>query len=92
MARTDDNPRSQFSSRHPNSARAMGNWERKSSYLLHEIVKFRTYIDCLNAAQLQKEKLYASRTAAAESEQAAKNDEVQGKAEGETAAGEKAAT
>lgn len=51
----------QFSSRHPNSTRAMTNWERKSSYLLREIVKFRTYIDCLNAAQLQKEKLYASR-------------------------------
>lgn len=39
----------------------MANWERKSSYLLREIVKFRTYIDCLNAAQAQKEKLYASR-------------------------------
>ena len=51
----------QFSSRHPNSAKAMANWERKSSYLLHEIVKFRTYIDCLQAAQAQKEKIYASR-------------------------------
>lgn len=39
----------------------MANWERKSSYLLREIVKFRTYIDCLNAAQSQKEKIYASR-------------------------------
>ena len=37
----------------------MANWERKSSYLLREIVKFRTYIDCLSAAQLQKEKIYA---------------------------------
>ncbi|KAL8966293.1 MAG: hypothetical protein Q9183_003434, partial [Haloplaca sp. 2 TL-2023] len=31
-----------FSTRHPNSAKAMANWERKSSYLLREIVKFRT--------------------------------------------------
>ena len=51
----------QFSSRHPNSVKAMANWERKSSYLLHEIVKFRTYIDCLQAAQAQKEKIYANR-------------------------------
>lgn len=50
-----------FSSRHPNSTKAMANWERKSSYLLHEIVKFKTYIDCLQAAQAQKEKIYAER-------------------------------
>ena len=48
-----------FSPRHPNLTKAMGNWERKSSYLLREIVKFRTYIDTLQAAQEQKEKLYA---------------------------------
>ena len=42
--------------------KAMANWERKSSYLLREIVKFRTYIDCLQAAQVQKEAIYASRT------------------------------
>lgn len=41
----------------------MANWERKSSYLLREIVKFRTYIDCLQTAQAQKEKIYASRSA-----------------------------
>ncbi|CRG83297.1 PH and SEC7 domain-containing protein C11E3,11c [Talaromyces islandicus] len=50
-----------FSPRHPNSTKAMSNWERKSSYLLREIVKFRTYIDCLQAAKTQREKLYASR-------------------------------
>lgn len=50
-----------FSPRHPNAAKAMSNWERKSSYLLREIVKFRTYIDCLVAANTQKEKIYASR-------------------------------
>jgi hypothetical protein len=50
-----------FSPRHPNSTKAMANWERKSSYLLREIVKFRTYIDCLQAAQAHKEKIYSSR-------------------------------
>ncbi|KAL8666237.1 MAG: hypothetical protein Q9168_007525 [Polycauliona sp. 1 TL-2023] len=49
-----------FSTRHPNSTKAMANWERKSSYLLREIVKFRTYIDCLHAAQVCKEAVYAS--------------------------------
>lgn len=46
----------------------MANWERKSSYILHEIVKFRTYIDCLQAAQAQKEKLYVGRAAATSEE------------------------
>jgi len=51
----------QFTLRHPNSTKAMANWERKSSYLLHEIVKFGVYIDCLEAAQKEKEKVYADR-------------------------------
>lgn len=50
-----------FSPRHPNATKAMVNWERKSSYLLREIVKFRTYIDSLRGALDQKEKIYASR-------------------------------
>lgn len=41
----------------------MANWERKSSYLLREIVKFRTYIDSLTAAQNLKNKIYAEREA-----------------------------
>lgn len=49
-----------FSPRHPNSVKAMSNWERKSSYLLREIVKFRTYIDSLRNAIVQKGKIYAS--------------------------------
>jgi hypothetical protein len=53
----------QFSPRHPNAAKAMANWERKSQYLLREIVKFRTYIDTLTAAQVQKQKIYAERAA-----------------------------
>ena len=50
-----------FSPRHPNAARAMTNWEKKSAHLLREIVKFRTYIDSLRATNLQKEKIYAMR-------------------------------
>ncbi|KAI9759841.1 MAG: hypothetical protein M4579_002048 [Chaenotheca gracillima] len=50
-----------FSPRHPNATKAMSNWERKSSYLLREIVKFRTYIDSLTAAQTHKEKIYKER-------------------------------
>lgn len=41
----------------------MANWERKSSYLLREIVKFRTYIDSLTASQTLKNKIYADREA-----------------------------
>ncbi|MCJ1398701.1 hypothetical protein MMC11_001902 [Xylographa trunciseda] len=57
-----------FSPRHPNHNKAMTNWERKSSYLLREIVKFRTYADCLHAAQMQKEKVYAEKARALEGE------------------------
>lgn len=51
-----------FSPRHPNSAKAMANWERKSSYLLHEIIKFRTYIECLNSASILRERIRAGET------------------------------
>ncbi|KAJ0417180.1 hypothetical protein BJY00DRAFT_290074 [Aspergillus carlsbadensis] len=50
-----------FSPRHPNAGKAMANWERKSSYLLREIVKFRTYIDSLQNAIDAKNKIYAAR-------------------------------
>ena len=53
----------------------MSNWERKSSYLLREIVKFRTYIDCLQAAQVQKEKIYAERKKSAPTEEVKPEDE-----------------
>lgn len=49
-----------FSPRHPNAVKAMTNWERKSSYLLREIVKFRTYIDSLRNAINQKSKILPS--------------------------------
>jgi hypothetical protein len=54
----------------------MANWEKKSSYLLREIVKFRTYIDCLQAAEAGKQKIYAER--------AARKVEEEGDEEGDT--------
>lgn len=42
----------------------MANWERKSSYLLREIVKFRTYIDTLHGADATKQRIYAERSLA----------------------------
>jgi len=50
-----------FTPRGHNSAKAMANWERKSSYLLREIVKFRTYVDGLQQAQRRRAEIYAER-------------------------------
>jgi hypothetical protein len=48
----------------------MANWEKKSAYLLREIVKFKTYVDSLKVAQQQKEVIEQEREARA-SEKAA---------------------
>ena len=58
----------------------MANLERKSSYLLREIVKFRTYIDSLQAAQAQKEKINAGKdkVAAAATAATAENSSAAG--------------
>ncbi|KAI4717928.1 hypothetical protein E4T48_05867 [Aureobasidium sp. EXF-10727] len=40
-----------------------GNWEKKSAYLLREVVKFRTYIEALERACRAKEKVYEERHA-----------------------------
>ncbi|KAI1770120.1 hypothetical protein F4818DRAFT_275643 [Hypoxylon cercidicola] len=50
-----------FTPRGNNASKAMTNWERKSSYLLREIVKFRTYVDCLQHAKTRQEEVYAER-------------------------------
>ena len=39
----------------------MTNWEKKSAYLLKELVKFKTYVDSLNEAKLAKERVYTTR-------------------------------
>ena len=46
-----------FSARGVNAHKAMGNWERKSSYLLKEIVKFRTYADVLGFAREERRRV-----------------------------------
>ncbi|GAM87487.1 hypothetical protein ANO11243_055120 [Dothideomycetidae sp. 11243] len=46
-----------YSPRHPNLGRAIANWENKSAFLLREIVKFRTYIDALNLAGEEKQRI-----------------------------------
>ncbi|KAI5204217.1 hypothetical protein E4T39_03813 [Aureobasidium subglaciale] len=41
--------------------KVMANWEKKSAYLLREVVKFRTYIEALDRACHAKEKVYEER-------------------------------
>ncbi|POR35541.1 PH and SEC7 domain-containing protein C11E3.11c [Tolypocladium paradoxum] len=50
-----------FTPRGQNAGKAMVNWERKSAYLLREIVKFRTYVDCLQQAETRKGEIYTER-------------------------------
>ncbi|OAQ66457.1 Sec7 domain-containing protein [Pochonia chlamydosporia 170] len=50
-----------FTPRGHNAGKAMANWERKSAYLLREIVKFRTYVDCLQQADARKREIYSER-------------------------------
>ena len=50
-----------FTPRGQNAVKAMANWERKSAYLLREIVKFRTYVDCLLQAENRKQQIYTER-------------------------------
>jgi hypothetical protein len=53
-----------FSPRGSNAAKAMANWQRKSEYLLREIVKFGTYVDCLKQAELRKREVLGERETA----------------------------
>ncbi|PNS17250.1 PH and SEC7 domain-containing protein [Sphaceloma murrayae] len=71
-----------YTPRHPNLAKAIANWEKKSAYLLRENVKFRTYIDALNLAQEEKKKIDVDR---AEREQE-KEERAQKKRDRELAA------
>lgn len=50
-----------FTPRGNNAQRAMANWERRSAYLLREIVKFRTYVDVLQLADARKTEIYRER-------------------------------
>lgn len=46
-----------FSPRHGNTAKAMGNWQKKSDFLLKEIVKYRTYVEVLEVARGRKQEI-----------------------------------
>jgi hypothetical protein len=50
-----------FTPRGANSVKAMANWERKSAYLLREIVKYRTYVDSLQQADARKKEINSER-------------------------------
>lgn len=50
-----------FSPKHSNYSKAMGNWEKKSAYLLREIVKFKNYTESLQNAQQARERIYRMR-------------------------------
>lgn len=50
-----------FTPRSHNAQKAMTNWERKSAYLLREIVKYRTYVDCLTEAERRRAEIYHER-------------------------------
>ncbi|KAK9766176.1 hypothetical protein K7432_004940 [Basidiobolus ranarum] len=38
-----------FSPNSSNMAKAFSSWERKSQYILHELIKYQTYVDCLRS-------------------------------------------
>ncbi|KAL6813713.1 hypothetical protein J3E69DRAFT_347636 [Trichoderma sp. SZMC 28015] len=50
-----------FTPRGNNANKAMANWERKSAYLLREIVKFRTYVDSLQQSESRRREIYKER-------------------------------
>ncbi|EFY86495.1 Sec7 domain-containing protein [Metarhizium acridum CQMa 102] len=75
-----------FTPRAHNAGKAMANWERKSAYLLREIVKFRTYVDCLQQAEARKQEIYAERDLAQKASQGDLSDgdmELSGDEEGD---------
>ena len=69
-----------YNPRGNNAAKAMANWERKSEYLLREIVKFRTYVDSLTAAETRKAEIYTEREMA---RRAAMGHDLESEGEGE---------
>lgn len=50
-----------FTPRGQNAQKATANWERKSAYLLREIVKYQTYVDCLSEAARRRGEIYHER-------------------------------
>ncbi|KAM0452135.1 hypothetical protein ACHAPV_009654 [Trichoderma viride] len=50
-----------FTPRSSNANKAMANWERKSAYLLREIVKFRTYVEILQQSESRRKEIHKER-------------------------------
>lgn len=50
-----------FMLRSMNVVRVMVNWERKSEYLLYEIVKFRMYVENLEMVMVRRGEIYKER-------------------------------
>lgn len=50
-----------FTPRSSNANKAMANWERKSAYLLREIVKFRTYVEILQQSDSRRREIHKER-------------------------------
>lgn len=44
-----------FPSKHPQHSKVMANWESKSKYLLHEIIKYQNYCDALEKSIYRQE-------------------------------------
>ncbi|KAI1204094.1 uncharacterized protein F4807DRAFT_454912 [Annulohypoxylon truncatum] len=72
-----------FTPRGHNSTKAMANWERKSSYLLRENVKFSTYVDCLQIAKTKRAEIYAERENARRAARGEDLDEDEGEHDAE---------
>lgn len=68
-----------YSPRSSNKEKALGNWERKSSWLLREIVRVGTYVEALKAAEKRRQEVYAERKEVENEDQTM--DEPQGKVE-----------
>lgn len=48
--------RYKYSPRSVNAGKAAANWEKKSKYLLAELVKYQTYVEALRVARQERQK------------------------------------
>ncbi|PON30383.1 hypothetical protein TGAM01_v200823 [Trichoderma gamsii] len=63
-----------FTPRGSNANKAMANWERKSAYLLREIVKFRTYVEILQQSESRRKEIHKERDLARRAARGELND------------------
>ncbi|KAK3689949.1 hypothetical protein B0T22DRAFT_182686 [Podospora appendiculata] len=65
-----------FTPRGANAIKAMANWEKRSEYLLREVIKFETYVDCLRTAGARRTEVELERVAREAEEEGGKRIEV----------------